>query len=181
MQRERERVVWSAEWGREYEGWAASFIKSNIWRCDRVYEFQDLMQEAYLTFVKVMNTYPRVIEARHFMALYKRAMINQMHDRSCYKQRREALVTDVSMDISDLYAGRIGEVTNAGYLAVFLGEIPDELKLALSLAASDKTEMQPRKRRKLAERENLSRRVGRILGMPSNRDPIADLKTILTT
>lgn len=133
--RPRERVVWSPVWNKDYECWSAKFIKENMWRCDHRLSFQDLMQEAWLIFNHIAQSYPRVIEEKLFMALFKRASINKMHDRSCHKNRRKDSEVRTSKDVSEFFVGRIGEVTNAGYLAAILAEAPEELKLAIKLFA----------------------------------------------
>lgn len=181
MSHARERIVWHPTWGKEFEGWSAHFINENLWRCDQVLDFDDLLQEAFITFVKIADTYPRVIEPKNFMALFKRAMINKMHDRSAYKRRKDCTEVKVSLDVSEFFVGRIGEVTNGGYLATLLNEVPEEMKLALMMLVNNNSEKPHRRKHRLEERENLSRQICRILGLPLNCDPVADIKQLLST
>lgn len=185
-QRMRERIVWSPVWGKQYEGWAANFIRKNIWRCDNINSFQDLMQDAYLVFARVAMTYPRVVEPKNFMALFKMAMANKMHDRSLYKKRKSAAEVCLSSDVSEFFTGRIGEMTNAGYLGALLNEAPEELRLALNLLAEgvprenfNVAKKSPGKRT-LHTKENLSMVLARILGLGPDADPLTDLKKLLT-
>ena len=178
--RKRERIVWSPVWGKEYEKWATSFLWKNKWRCDPVNDMDDLLQEAYLTFAHVADTYPRVIEPKHFMALFKRAMTNKMHDKSCrYNRRRGTVEAPISTDVYEVFAGRIGEVTNGGYLAALLNEAPEELKLVLAMLADGRLD-EAKQRHKLEPRENLSMRACRLLGLNPDLDPILEIKRLLT-
>lgn len=174
----RERIVWSPKWS-EYEGWAAGFLRGNKWRCERINDFDDLMQEAWITFNRVAVAYPRVIEPKHFMTLYKRAMINKMNDRSCrVKRRRDTVEAPISVDVYEVFAGRIGEVTNSGYATALLNEAPEELKLVMAMLANGKLDEKPKPRHQLEPRENLSMRVCRLLGLTG--DPILEIKKLLT-
>lgn len=178
--RVREHIVWTAVWGKEFEGYAANFYRENKWRCDPIHELRDLMQDAFLIFEKVRLTYPRVIEPRHFMSLFKRALINHTHDRAAYKRRRDALEVHLSSDVSDFFVGRIGEVTNQGYLAALINELPDEMKLCLTTLANGMPLQEKPKKRGLQPRESLTMQLRRMLRLPMNSDPLMILKRLLT-
>src|SRR5580765_6608957 len=100
QKRVREHIVWTATWGREFEGYAANFYMANKWRCDHIHSLPDLMQDAYLIFLNVKLTYPKVIEPKNFMALYKRALANNMHDKALYKRRKDASEVHLSSGVS---------------------------------------------------------------------------------
>lgn len=179
--RVRERIVWSPVWGKEYQGYTVNFFKHNMWRCDNVHSFQDHLQDAYLIFMKCQSMYPRVIEPRHFMALYKRALANSTHDKALYKQRRGAVEVFLSSDASDFQVGRIGDLTNAGYLAALLAELPEELRLMLNkLAQGLPLEPAQPKRRGLQPRESLSMQLRRLCRLPMNSDPLGIIKRLIT-
>src|SRR6266704_173488 len=116
----RIKLNFTAEWSPIIRNWAAKHIRDNQWRADSIHGFDDLMQDAYLLFVKVSERYPRVMEPRHFMALYKTSLRNSMHDHARYMQRKRVLHEDTSEDVSDLYADRIGDLTNGGYISSLL-------------------------------------------------------------
>lgn len=180
QKRERERIVWKPVWGKEHSNWASSFNHENKWRCDSMLGHDDLMQESWIIFDKLTFTYPRVIEPKHFFALFKRSMVNKMHDRSCAKRRKDAVQAVLPADVADFFIGRIGETSNAGYLGALLNEAPEELRLVLEHLA--KNGCRDNKRRSRFEpRENLSMKLCRSLGLPLDVDPLADLKRLLTT
>jgi len=168
-------------WGKVYEGYAANFYRSNIWRCDRLHELSDLIQDAYVIFAKVRDTYPRVIEEKHFMALYKRALTNNMHDKASYRRRKDAVEVYLSSDVSEFFAGRIGGVDNSGYLAALLDEIPQDLRRALDLLAMGlPPEPSTPRQRGMQTRESLSMQLRRLLRLPMNSDPLAILRRHIT-
>lgn len=182
MARQRERIIWSPVWSDEYKNWSSFFNRKNKWRCNRILDEDDLLQEAYLVFHNIKASYPRVVEPKLFMGLFKRAMINKMHDRSCsVRRRKDTVEAPVSLDVYEFFAGRIGETTNSGYLAAILNEAPEELKLVLAmLAKGDFASMPPKRRGRFEERKNLSMRICETLGLPSDYDPLAELKRLLT-
>lgn len=175
--RRRVNVVWSPKWGLDYTKWTSSFIKNNKWRVDHIHDFKDLMQDAWIIFDKICRMYPRVIDPANFFSLYKRAIINKMHDRSCARTRHSKVEAVLPEDVADFFIGRIGEAGNAGYVAALLEELPEEMRAAIEHLTSN----EPRQRKpKNGPRENLSRRICRDLGLPKDRDPVKELKELLT-
>ncbi len=174
--RERARLAWSPCWDGKVLAWTKWYINENKWRCDRIHAFEDLLQDYWIIFNKICERYPRVVDEKHFMALYVRAVSNQMNDRSLYTKRKREIHQDTVEDVSDLYTGRIGEVSNAGYATLLLDEAPEELKIALRLI-----EQCPRVLRMKAPRgtgrENLNMRLRRILGI--DFDFAGSLKNLL--
>ena len=171
-------MCWSPSWEGPIEGWAVNFIKNNKWRCDRLHDQDDLLQDAYLTYMKLVETYPRVIEPKHFMALFKAAMWNAMHDRARYKRRKRLVHEDTPKDVSEFCEGRIGELTNYGYINVLLAEAPEELHMALALLEGSPEKLRG-KVNEQGQRENLNMKLRRILGL-GDVDVIGTLRALLT-
>lgn len=178
-QRLRERIVWRPVWDGIYQGWTKKFIYENIWRCDNVHDPEDLLQDAYIVFVYLADTYPRVIDPPNFMALYKRAISNKIHDRSLYRKRRMAAEVVLSSDVSEFFTGRIGEMTNAGYIMSLLNEAPEEVRLALNMLANGMPDEKKPKRRSMQPRESLSAQLARLLVLGPDADPLNKLKKLL--
>jgi hypothetical protein len=176
--RVRGRLSWSPSWEGPVQGWAVNFIKANKWRCDWVHDKDDLLQDAYLTYLKVVETYPRVIEPKHFMALFKAAMWNAMHDRARYKRRKRLVHEETPKDVSEFCEGRIGELTNYGYINVLLAEAPEELHMALALLEENPEALRSRVNAQ-GQRENLNMKLRRILGL-GNVDVIGTLRSLLS-
>lgn len=177
LARRRERIAWSPQWGPEYIKWTTGFLRANKWRVDAIHDLSDLMQDAWLIFHKICKTYPRVTDPKYFFSLYKRAMINKMHDRSCARTRHRKVEVVLPEDIADFFIGRIGEAGNAGYVSALLHELPEEIQAVIQ----HMTTIQEKPRRvRGAPRENLSRRICREMGLPEDRDPVKELKELLT-
>lgn len=174
--RKRTAIVWSPTWDDSLRGWAAKFIRKNVWRCDRVNEFDDLMQDAYLCFVKVAERYPRVVEPRHFMSLFQTTLRNYMHDHSRYTQAKRGAIEETALDVSELCSNRMGEVTNHGYLHALLAEAPEELQMALILLATDPEAVRVSPPH---TRENLNMRLRRVLGVGEGFDFAGQLRAVL--
>ena len=170
----RAAPAWSPTWEGPVRQWSAKFIKNNKWRCDRVFDFEDLMQEAHFIFWRISEKYPKVVEPRVFMGLYKVALSNWFHDRASYMKRHGQAV-DVGIDPLELCMGQTGELRHAGMLNLLLEEAPQELRLALALLAENpealRSEISPK-----GERENLNMKLRRILGLSA----AFDLKALLT-
>jgi hypothetical protein len=182
MARQRERIVWTPVWTEEYTKWTRGFVRSNRWRCDPLYDKDDLEQEAFFVFAHVAATYPRIIDPGHFLALFKRAMINKMHDRSCrYNRRKGTVEAPISVDIYETFSGRIGEVTNSGYVAALYSEAPEELKLVMNILAEGSFDPPAKNRREAEQSPTISARLCRALGVPAGSDPIAEIRQLLTT
>lgn len=148
-----------------------------MWRCDKIHEFEDLIQDAYLLFIKLCERYPRVVEPAAFMALYKSSLSNQIHDHSRYMKRKRDIHAEPDKDVSDLYTDLIGEPTNYGYIQATLNEAPEELKMALNLLENSPELLRdPHPQNK---RENFNARLRRILGIENKFDFTNTLKNLL--
>jgi hypothetical protein len=172
----RVKLSFTPEWSSVTKNWAAKFIRGNQWRCDSIHGFDDLMQDAYLLFVKVSERYPRVMEPKHFMALYKTTLRNSMHDHARYMQRKRVLHEDTSEDVSDLYADRVGELTNGGYISSLLSKAPLDLRRALDLVTNNPQCLNDGASKR--HRENLNMQIRRVLNTDIKFDTA--LKSLLT-
>ena len=185
--RVRATLAWSPRWeGPDYrvanpppeyatKQWALGFIKKNLWRCDHIHDFYDLLQDAYLTFLKIATKYPRVMGQAHFMTLYRAAVSNEMHDRARYVRRKREQHLDTSVDAGDLCVGRISELSNEGYLRTLIEQAPEELKLALLCIGQNPKALH----RVNGHRENLNMKLRRVLGYDSTVDIIGGIRRLL--
>ena len=173
--RVRATLQWSPCWEGPTKQWAESFLRKNQWRADAIHSFDDLLQDSYLTFLKICNRYPRVMSQAHFMTLYRRAMVNEMHDRARYMQRKRERHVDTSIDASDLGVGRIGDVGHDGYLALLLEQAPEDVRLALALIGQNP----PALHRINGHRENLNMKLQRLLGGNKGIDLVGKIRSLL--
>jgi hypothetical protein len=181
--RAREKLSFQPTWTETQKKWSKGFINQHKWRVDRMYGDDDLLQEAWITFNYVANCYPRCMCPEHFNRLFKRAMINKMNDRSCrVKRRRDSPEGAISCDITEVLAGRIGETTNGGYMAAILDEVPEELKLVMSMALRGEFDTSVRKRNE--PRKNLNMKMREFLNKKGifsayAQDPVAAIKALV--
>lgn len=176
--RARAVLDWSPSWEGPLEQWAVKFIKRNQWRCDKIYDFDDLKQEAYLIFLRISEKYPRVVEARHFTGLYKIALSNWFHDRAAYMKRKNHHHIYLGVDALELCLNQVGELQHAGYLNLVLEEAPQELRLALMLLIEHPDTLRSMIKPK-EPRENLNMKLRRILGLNEKFDLKAALTDLL--
>ncbi len=172
----RPTLSWSPCWEGPTEKWTRGFLQKQKWRCDRIHEYDDLLQDAYLTFLKVYNRYPRVAGQAHFMTLYRAALKNEIHDRSRYMRRKREQHQDTSVDASDLCVGRIGEVSHAGNLNLLIEQAPEEVKLALKCIGQNPPELHCSN----GHCETLNMKLRRVLGGYQNYNFVGEIKALLT-
>lgn len=165
MTRIREELGWTPVWEGEIHGWARKYIRKNLWRVDSIHSAEDLEQEAYLTFLRVKAAYPRVVEPRHFMALFKTAMANEMTDRARYRQKRLEAIINLEGDVAEVLTDRIGEYTNEGYLNIALSELPDDTKRVLAVFND------PEKLKRLRQKTPRTH-IQKLAGLPAKRETI---------
>jgi hypothetical protein len=171
--RTRVTTVFDPIWEGPIKNWTKNFIREQKWRCDEAINGpEDLLQEGHIIFTRIAARYPRVVELNRFMALYKAAYSNLMHDKSCHKRRRHH--DRAPVDISELH-DLVGDTTNIGYITALLDEAPQELKLALALVAADAQGLKANTQSPRA----LNMKLRRILGLESTFDFKAALYDLL--
>ena len=127
------------------EGWTVNFCQANLWRVQRSMEFDDLMQEAYLVFLKCSNAYPDVVP-KHFMSLYmtawNRRFINLALEATSHKKQVSLSDLEKPTDEGDgISHEMVGELNNDGHLSVLLRQAPKEVLLVLNLFLNAPTEL----------------------------------------
>lgn len=81
-------------WTDEVLGYATNFLAKHAWRVQPYLELDDLLQEAYLIFLQLVDRYD-YRSPQHFMAMWKLALRNSMNDWSRQRsQRRQRYLTD---------------------------------------------------------------------------------------
>ena len=103
---EKEDIGFVPKWQGEIEGWAVNFCKSQEWRTEPEHGMDDLLQDAYVFFLICCKTYPEVVDAPHFMALFQSCMRNHINDLALKRTRRkelsyDAIENDVYHDAED--------------------------------------------------------------------------------
>jgi hypothetical protein len=167
------------EWKGPMEGWVVNFLKTQMWRVAGTMEHADVMQEAYLVFLRCKKAYPKLDTARHFMALYKTAWQRQFTDFANADTASRVITEMPRIRIDDDFVEYepMGEADNEGYLAILLSEAPREVLMVMNLFLSAPQELieialsswnGSDKRCKAGG----SKRINQMLGLPPDLDVI---------
>lgn len=146
-------------------------------------ERDDVMQESYLTFLKVRNRYETTVdEPGHFMALYKTAWTRRFTDLANLDTARRAEVSSDCLgeggERETVDERTTGDTDNDGRLAVLLRQAPQEVMQVVNLFLNCPQEIldlalqswQGHRRRV----DNSNRKVCQLLGLPADRDVLQE-------
>lgn len=90
---ERRHFDWTPSWeDRVIQGWVRNYTRKNLWRVAPFYDYDDLIQEFGYIFAYCVRLYPRVVDAPHFMQLFKISCVNWLHDLSRQKMNKAKFV-----------------------------------------------------------------------------------------
>lgn len=178
--RQRADLGWLPQWEGPVKGWARKFLYKNKWRCDPILDADDLLQDAYIVYLKVVDRYPEVREPAHFMSLYQTTLRNEVHTWARQMEDRRGVAVNVEADAP--------EYTNWGHVAASLSKAPDELKRVLHIFENSQllAELQYEPKRKrfsrknLVPRENLNAKLSRLAGLDCNYDVLTALREMFT-
>ena len=177
----RVRIQDKPEWGSSFYGWALNYLKQNKWRCDPLLDLDDLIQDAYLVFENVTSCYPRILDQKHFMALFKSALKNSVFDKQRKERKRINSFGQTMENIDEVIETLEGEYENYGPLISAINKASPELKMLLEAFSDDeKLELlrAPLRKRKGQPRDNLNIRFNKILGLEKRVNLVSELKNL---
>lgn len=126
------------------EGWTVNMLTKQVWRVSRTHSFEEVMQEAYIVFMRCAARYPIVDTPQHFMSLYKRAWTNELNDLSIKASRAAMLVSENHADpeADEAWSSdAIGEHENLGQLSTMIRQAPREVLMVINLFLNAPTEL----------------------------------------
>jgi DNA-directed RNA polymerase specialized sigma24 family protein len=91
-------MSYEAEWTNEVVGYAANYFRKHEWRIKPMMEVDDMMQEAYLIFLRLLDRY-EYDSPQHFMAIWKLALRNAVHWWSGRRTRRHEVAIPDDFDM----------------------------------------------------------------------------------
>ena len=165
-----------AEWGGPIEGYVVNYLTREHWKIARTCPREDAMQEAYCVFLRCKRKYPDVTEAKHFMALFKRAWFNHFTDlANADTERRVEGPMPTGADGQEFE--QAGETDNDGSLAVAINQSPREVQMVLSLflnAPQELIEMALGSWKGADRRfhDGGSEKINKLLGLPKGLDSV---------
>jgi len=169
-------MAYTPEFKGPIEGWTVNFCKKNQWRLQRSMEWEDIMQEAQVVFLKCKNAYPELDGPSHFMALYKTAWTRHVINLSQKDTELKAVYSEThDAEHEGMESIVIGELNTDGNLATLLRQAPKEILMVLNLFLNAPTELlevaldgwKGNDRRCIA---GGSKRICKMLGLPEHMD-----------
>lgn len=161
------------------EGWVVNGMKANYFRLQRTHNREEYMQEAYLVFLRVKNKYEdSVTEPRHFMALFKRAWVNELNDLATKATQARMFVAMPRAhgdEGDEIEIDMVGDLDNDGMLATLLRQAPREVAMVLNLFLSApqellETALQSWRGKDKRYAHGGSERICKLLGLDPNTD-----------
>lgn len=161
------------------EAWTAKQVKANLWRFDRMNDFEDIMQDARLLFFKLETKYQDICTDKpHLFALYRTSLSRMFIDKS---RKKRASIDDLLCLNEDEIFQVASQDTNLGALALILDELPSELKTVLKHLTTGRVRLKLNKStKKVRYRENLNMRLKRRFSL-TTADPVGDLKAFFNS
>jgi hypothetical protein len=129
------------------EGFTYNFLKKMFWRVKGIYEFEDLIQDAYEIFLRCRNKYcmpesnPRVTEPKHFMSLYQTSLRNHIFNLSRSVSNERFYRVDEREDwddIMEVLKKCVGDRGTEGDLRVMVNSAPPLVREVLDVVVNKK-------------------------------------------
>jgi hypothetical protein len=160
--------LWEPQWNDATIGWTRKFIRNNIWRTETINDMDDLIQDSYIVFMKVRDSYPQVVEAPLFMKLYQTALWRTFMDKG-RKLKNDILASRYLTQEVDAHMPHMQEYNEGPLMAVLL-DGPPELQLLMRFIEKDENlELlrEPQRKRWDQPRQNMDQRLSTLLGIPT--------------
>lgn len=121
------RIKFTARWPGAIEGRAVNLVKRHFSRLCAEHEFDDLMQEAYLVFMRVKARYPQCDRPEWFMSLFQVSLTNHLLNLGAKCGR--------TVSLEELPLGDLPEmlVQDEGFRRMVLQQLPVRMKHLLRL------------------------------------------------
>lgn len=136
--------------GSAFEGWTVKYIAKNLWRMHGQMDFNDMMQEAIVVFLRVHKQYKDRIQNRaHLMRLYQISLVNEFNDLA----RKTGRFNEVHVTLTD-DSPALDEIATCEWSPEILTKLkcaPAEIKRLLKSVAAGADVRSPRLREMLRE------------------------------
>lgn len=164
------------------EGWLVNYNTKNFWKVARSMEWDDLLQDGYLVFMRCSNKYPILDTPQHFMSLFKRAWTNHFTDLAKRDSLQRLEVADhVELEGDEVVREPLGELDHAGDLVLMIQQAPREIQMVINLFINAPAEVvavalaswsgEDRRRN-----DGGSSKICRLLGLPKDYDVLSEVR-----
>lgn len=118
------------------EGWTVNYTHPLFWRVENIMEWKDVLQEAYIVFLRCQAKYPVMDTAQHFMSLYKTAWTRHFIDMTNTATALRQMVPH-KYDLDDgedmVSAEPVGDTDNDGAVSILVAQAPEEVRRVITL------------------------------------------------
>lgn len=164
---------------RGVKGWIVNTTKLNYWRVAGWYEFDDLVQDGYLHYQRIINKYTNVKQPAQIMSLFKVAFTNHIHDLSKKKTKYAHEVCETALGIA--LENIRGTMHINPDTSALVAAMPNVLRDLISHMQTDARVRRPC-RRFVDHRETTNEKLCRIVGAdPRKINLLETLRTWLST
>jgi DNA-directed RNA polymerase specialized sigma24 family protein len=172
-------VSYSPTYDGPIAGYVVNHLHKNYWKVARTMPREDVLQEAYVVFLRCKRAYPDMDTPQHFMALFKTAYGRHFIDLARADTAERVVFELPSYDNEDGHheLEMAGDLNNDGELALLLEQAPSEVVSVLNLFLNAPQELlelalgswqSTDKRCKTGG----SRKLCALLGLPADKDII---------
>ena len=152
------------------KGWLLKTIRANFWRVATYYDFEDLVQEGYWIYYKIVARYTEVKTKSQLMALFKVSFINHLHTLANKRtQAGEILLCDILYEETETWF--LEKITppqpDASLFNHLLLNAPEPVKKVLLLFSSESSLKKLRREYKInrrGHRETFNERLCKLTG-----------------
>lgn len=152
-----------------FKGWIYEYCRDNYWRAMPWYEFDDLLQDAYLTYTRICRRYPQIKRRSHLMRLFQTAFRRYLITLS---NKNDVEVQDLDELIGSDLEGQTGSAMPDQLLRVLISEIPRDVYAVSMILTRDLGDCDPYERL-MGLRETTNEYLRRLLGYNYNVDLVA--------
>ena len=140
----RKRVRLPPKWPGVFENYARNWVNRNYWRVRNVFDSkEDALAGCALTFARCLKYYAETVENdAWFMALYKRALVNDWNTFSAKDGKRRNIVSATFDTTSDHYAVSHNLIDqNCGPALVWVKQASSDIQAVLDVLAKADPEL----------------------------------------
>lgn len=130
------------------EGYVVNHVKRNFWRVEKNMEYEDVMQDANVIYLKLALKYHDIDTPQHFMALFKTSWNNHFTDLSNAETASRAVMyenqlytSDNEEEVSDAMNQITGDLNNNGFINTMIRQAPEEVRQVVALFANAPAEI----------------------------------------
>lgn len=165
--------------------WLEKQARLHYWRVAQWHDLDDLIQDGYWLFYRVVNKYPQITTRRHIMGLFQRAFINHMHNLAT----RRTKLTEITVDIEEGYTMEetleglsmiTSPIGTEKSLVEVIEDAPETIRMVLKLIMREPELLKaPNRRRVNGTRETINERICRRLNIKFRIDLVTPTRNYL--